>query len=41
MTTWINKIKKFLATYGDARYGYSKYGEGTTNGATPHNKIKN
>lgn len=41
MANWINRIKKFLAVYGTARYGYSKYGEGATNAGTPTNKDKN
>jgi hypothetical protein len=41
MATWINKIKKFVATFGTARYGYSKYGEGTTNAGRVENKDKN
>lgn len=40
MSTWINKIKRFLGIYGIGRYGVSRYGDGSAGQGFIINKPK-
>lgn len=41
MANWINRLKNYISTYGNARYGISRYGQAITGGGFMKNKIKN
>jgi hypothetical protein len=41
MANWINKLKTYISTYGNAVYGKSRYGQAKQGGGFMRNKVKN